>query len=278
LSLSEHIVEVDDSTFASEVVQRSFDVPVVVDFWAPWCGPCRTLGPMLERAAIEAGGAFRLAKVNVDDSPNLAVRFGVRGIPAVKAFRQGEVVSEFVGAQPEPSVRRFLERVAPSQADAELEKAQGLLKTRHWAEAEAGFREILEREEASASASLGLVHCLLMQGRGAEARSLLARFPPGTEWAQAEKLRPLAELLAEAEVDESAQPAEALEAQILQAGRLVSRGNVEAAMDGLLDVLRVDKNYRRGQARQALLGFFILLGDDDPLTRAYRDELASILF
>ena len=276
MSLSEHIVEVDDSTFAREVVQRSFEVPVVVDFWASWCGPCRTLGPMLERAAIEAGGAFRLAKVNVDDSPNLAVRFGVRGIPAVKAFRQGEVVSEFVGAQPEQAVRRFLERVAPSEADAALEKAQGLLKTRHWAEAEAAFREILEREEADASASLGLLHCLLMRGRGAEARSLLAQFPPGTEWAQAEKLRPLADLLAEAE--ESAQPAEALEAQYLQAGRLVSRGNVEAAMDGLLDVLRAAKDYRRGQARQALLGLFILLGDDDPLTRAYRDELASILF
>ena len=278
MSLSEHIIEVDDSTFASEVVQRSFELPVVVEFWAVWCGPCRTLGPMLERAAIEAGGAFRLAKVNVDDSPNLAVRFGVRGIPAVKAFRQGEVVSEFVGAQPESVVRRFLERVAPSEADAELARSQGLLKTRHWVEAEAGFREILQREETNAAASLGLVHCLLMQGRGRESRTLLRGFPPGTEWAQAEKLRPLADMLAEAEAEASDQPTEALEAQYLQAGRLVSRGNIEAAMDGLLDVIRADKDFRRGQARQALLGLFILLGDDDPLTRAYRDELASILF
>jgi len=278
VSLSEHIIEVDDSTFASEVIQRSFEVPVVVDFWAPWCVPCRTLGPMLERAAIEAGGAFRLAKVNVDDSPNLAVRFGVRGIPAVKAFRQGEVVSDFVGAQPDSLVRRFLEQVAPSQADAALERAKGLLATRHWVDAEAAFREFLGREEANTAASLGLLHCLLMQGRGAEAQSLLRNFPSGMEWAQAEKLRPLADLLAEAAAAETDPSAELLGAQYLQAGRLISRGNIEAAMDGLLDVLRADKNYRKGQARQSLLGLFALLGEDDELTRAYRDELASILF
>ena len=278
MSLSEHIIEVDDSTFASEVIQRSFEVPVVVDFWAPWCGPCRTLGPMLERAAIEGGGAFRLAKVNVDDSPNLAVRFGVRGIPAVKAFRQGEVIREFVGAQPDSLVRRFLQQVAPSQADAVLEKAHGLVATRHWVEAEAAFREILGREEASAAASLGLLSCLLMQGRGQESQLVLRDFPPGTEWAQAEKLRSLADLLAEAEGEAGEPPADPLDAQYLQAGRLVSRGNVEAAMDGLLDVLRADKNYRKGQARQALLGLFALLGEDDDLTRTYRDELASILF
>ncbi len=278
MSLSEHIIEVDDSTFASEVLQRSFEVPVVVDFWAPWCGPCRTLGPMLERAAIEGGGAFRLAKVNVDESPNLAVRFGVRGIPAVKAFRQGEVISEFVGAQPDSQVRRFLQQVAPSEADATLERAKGLLATRHWVEAEAVFREILGRDEPNAAASLGLLQSLLMQGRGGEAQSLLRDFPPGIEWAQAEKLRPLADLLAEAQAENGARALDPLGAQYLQAGRLISRGNVEAAMDGLLDVLRADKDYRKGHARQALLALFALLGENDDLTRAYRDELASILF
>ena len=278
MSLSEHIIDVDESTFGNEVLQRSFEVPVVVDFWAPWCGPCRTLGPMLERAAIEAGGSFRLARLNVDDNPQLAVRFGVRGIPAVKAFRQGEVTSEFVGAQPEAVVRRFLERVAPSEVDAGLVRALGLQATRHWAEAEAAFREVLERDEENAAASLGLLECVLMQGRGVEGKSLLAGFPPSTEWAAAEKLRPLAELLAEAESLEPIDPEDALGAQYVQAGRLVARGNLEAAMDGLLDLLRSDKNYRGGQARLALLGLFALLREEDPLTRAYRDELASILF
>jgi putative thioredoxin len=278
VSFSEHIIDVDEATFGNEVLQRSFEVPVVVDFWAPWCAPCRTLGPILERATIAAGGAFRLARVNVDDNPQLAIRFGVRGIPAVKAFRQGEVVSEFVGAQPEPVVRRFLERVAPSEADAALVRALGLQTTRHWADAEAAFREVLERDDASPAASLGLLECLLMQGRGLEAKRLLVDFPPGTEWATAERLRPLAEVLAGAESLEPADPADPLAAQVAQAGRLIARGNLEAAMDGLLDVLRSDKNYRGGQARLALLGLFALLGDADPLTRAYRDELASILF
>lgn len=278
MSLSEHIVDVNEANFGDEVVQRSFDVPVVVDFWAPWCAPCRTLGPILERAAIEAGGAFRLARVNVDDSPQLSVRFGVQGIPAVKAFRQGEVVSEFVGAQPESVVHRFLERVAPAQVDAGLVRALGLRAARQWPEAEAAFRDVLSREEANPPASLGLLECLLMQGRGREAKSLLAEFPPSTEWATAEKLRPLAELLTEAASIEPSDPDDPLGTQVLQAGRLVARGNLEAAMDGLLDVLRSDKDYRGGQPRLALLGIFALLGDDDPLTRSYRDELASVLF
>ncbi|MBM3502136.1 MAG: co-chaperone YbbN, partial [Armatimonadetes bacterium] len=114
MSWSEHIRDVDEGTFSAEVLLRSHEVPVVVDFWAAWCAPCRTLGPLLERLTVEAGGAFQLAKVDVDASPNLAVRYGVRGIPAVKGFRGGEVAAEFVGAQPEPLVRRFLQRLAPS--------------------------------------------------------------------------------------------------------------------------------------------------------------------
>jgi putative thioredoxin len=278
VSLSEHIVDVNEATFGDEVLQRSFDVPVVVDFWAPWCAPCRTLGPILERAAIEAGGAFRLARVNVDDNPQLSIRFGVQGIPAVKAFRQGEVVSEFVGAQPEPVVHRFLERVAPAEVDAGLVRALGLQAARHWAKAEAAFRDVLAREETNPAASLGLVECLLMQARGQQAKAALVDFPPSTEWATAEKLRPLAEWLARAASLEPADPDDPLETQYLQAGRLIGLGNLEAAMDGLLDVLRSDKDYRGGQARLALLGLFALLGDEDRLTRAYREELASILF
>jgi putative thioredoxin len=233
---------------------------------------------MLERAAIEAGGAFRLARVNVDENPQLSVRFGVRGIPAVKAFRQGEVVSEFVGAQPEPVVRRFLERVAPAQVDPDLVRAHSLRAGRRWPEAEAAYRDVLARQEDEPAASLGLLECLLMQGRGKEAGGVLVGFPPSTEWAAAEKLRPLAELLTRAGSLEPANPDDPLESQYLQAGRLIGLGNVEAAMDGLLELLRADKDYRGGQARLALLGLFSLLGDEDPLTRSYRDELASILF
>jgi len=260
------------------VLLRSHEVPVVVDFWAEWCGPCRTLGPLLERLTIEAGGAFRLAKVDVDANPNLAARYGVRGIPAVKGFRAGAVVAEFVGAQSEPLVRRFLQNLAPSAESIALERARSLLSTRHWPEAEQAFRELLDEEENSPEATLGLIKSVLMQGRGGEAEGLLNRFPSGTEWVEAEKLRPLAQALALAEASTASLPDAPLEAAYIRAASLVGRGNVPAALDGLIDILRQDKHYRKDAPRQVLLGLFALLGDDDPLTRQYRDELASILF
>jgi putative thioredoxin len=260
------------------VLLRSHEVPVVVDFWAAWCGPCRTLGPLLERLTVEAGGAFRLAKVDVDANPNLAARYGVQGIPAVKGFRGGAVVSEFVGAQPEALVRRFLQNLAPSAESIALERARSLLSTRHWPEAEQAFRALLDEEENSPAATLGLIKSLLMQGRGQEAEGLLDRFPSGTEWVEAEKLRPLAQALALAEVSSNALPDAPLEAAYIRAASLIARGNLPAAMDGLIDILHQDKHYRKDSPRQVLLGLFMLLGDEDPLTRQYRDELASTLF
>ncbi len=278
MSLSEHILDVEEATFESDVLLKSHEVPVVVDFWAPWCGPCRFLGPMLERMAIEAGGSFVLAKVNVDDNPNLAIRYGIRGIPAVNAFRNGEMVAQFVGAQPESMVRRFIDELAPSAADLAVGEAQSLLGTRHYEQAETAFREVLEEDEANAEAALGLVESLLMQGNGKEALSILADFPPGTAWAKAEQLKPLAELLAEVETAGLEGNGDELEAGLYQAARLILRGNIPAAMDGLLEVLRQDKQYRDGLPKQVLLALFALLGDEDPLTRKYRDELASVLF
>jgi len=251
---------------------------VVVDFWAPWCGPCRSLGPLLERLAIEGGGSFVLAKVNVDDNPGLAVRYGVQGIPAVKGFRNGEISGEFVGAQPEGVVRRFLEKLAPGEVRQQLQEANVLLGTRHWAEAESAYRGVLAESEGNPAAALGLVKCLILLGRGKEALELLAAFPPGNEWAEAEKLRPLAQLLADVEGNGERPEDDPLSAQLYQSARLLSRGNLEAGMDGFLDILRQDKYFRKGLPKNVLLSLFALLGDDDPLTRQYRDELASILF
>ncbi len=279
MDLSEHIVNVDEASFQVEVLERSHEVPVVVDFWAPWCGPCRVLGPLLERLTIEAGGAFRLAKLNVDESPNLSIRYGVRGIPAVKAFIAGEVQGEFVGAQPEAAVRRFIERLVPNPAEQAVAEARSLLATRHWREAEESFRAVRQEDETNAPAALGLVQALLMQGKGGEALEILGDFPPSTEWATAEELRPLAAFLADAEsADVGEDEASPLQASLHQAGRLIARGNLPGAMDGLIDILRQDKNYQNGLPRKVLLGIFALLGEDDPLTREYRDELASVLF
>lgn len=278
MALSEHILDVNETTFENEVILRSHQIPVVVDFWAVWCGPCSMLTPILERQAIEAGGNFRLAKVNVDENPNLAIRFGVRGIPAVKAFVDGQVVSEFVGAQPEGRVSLFIQNLVPSEADKELEEANSLLATRHWAEAEAAFDDVFQADDTNAPAALGLVKAKLMQGKGAEALAILNHFPAGSEWASAEGLKPLAELLAEVEQTDPDEDLNGLSAGLLQAARLIARGNLPAAMDGLLDILRQDKGHRDGLPKKVMLALFALLGDQDPLTRQYRDELASVLF
>jgi putative thioredoxin len=273
-----HVVEVSEATFSTDVLAQSSRVPVVVDFWAPWCGPCRTLGPLLARLAAEGKGAFVLAKVNVDDSPRLSAEYGVQGIPAVKAFRDGQVVDEFVGAQPEARVREFLKKVAPSEADRKLAEASSLLATRHWAEAEAAFRSVLGDQPSNDVAALGLLKSLLALGRGCEADDLLADFPRGDAAPAAEKLTPLARVLCEVEGADAPLAENDLDAQYLQSARLVARGQLEAGMDGLLDVLRQDKRYRKGEPRQVLVALFELLGDDDPVTREYRGELASVLY
>jgi putative thioredoxin len=278
VTLSEYILDVSEGTFENDVLMRSHETPVIVDFWAEWCAPCKMLGPLLERLANEWGGSFLLAKVDVDENPNLAIRYGVQGIPAVKAIQNGEVVSEFVGAQPESIVRRFVQNLVPSEADKAVAEAQSLLATRHWPEAEDAFREVLEQDESNATAALGLVKSLLMQGKGKESGEILADFPAGTEWPVAESLRPLADALVEAEGAEQSADDDTLSARLHRAANLIARGNLPAAMDGLLDILREDKTYRGGLPKQIMLALFVLLGDQDPLTREYREELASVLF
>lgn len=278
MSLSEHILDVTETSFEQDVLLRSHQAPVVVDFWAPWCGPCRVLGPTLERLAIEAGGGFVLAKVNVDENSRLSVRYGVQGIPAVKAFRNGDVVAEFVGAQPEPVVRRFVEGLAPSPAEQAVADASSLLATRHWEQAEHAFLNVLQDDDGNSAAALGLVESLLMQGKGRAALDQLEDFPPGSEWATALRLKPLAALLARYEDGSQAYGDNPLDAQTHRAASLIRAGNYAAAMDGLLGVLREDKKYNGGQPKDVMLALFELLGEEDPLTREYRDELASVLF
>ena len=175
-------------------------------------------------------------------------------------------------------MRRFIGQVAPGEADRAAAEANSLLLTRRWSQAEGAFRDILERDPSNAAAALGLPKSLLMQGVGRPALQVLENFPSGSEWSTAMRLKPVAQLLIE--VDEGGpQPQDdPLAAAFRQAGRLIGHGKIPAAMDGLLDLLRQDKRYRGGLPKEILVGLFALLGEDDPRTREYRDELASVLF
>ena len=275
---SDFIVDVTEADFEYEVISYSQNTPVIVDFWASWCKPCKTLGPLLENLALEGQGTFRLARVDVDSNPNLALRFGVRSIPTVKAFSQGEIASEFVGIQPEHRIRDFISAITPpSPTHLALEKGNSLVNLHQWAQAENAFRAVLEMIPNHPEALLGLSKSLLGQGIVQETLSILRNFPASKQYVQAESLIPYAESLANLQKDRLPQEND-LDITFLNSIRLAGKGNLEAGIDGMLDILRQDKHYRNNLARKVVIGMLELLGEDDPETRKYRNELSNVLF
>ncbi len=270
------VVDVNEATFQSEVIERSKKIPVLVDFWAPWCGPCRVLSPTLERVAAEGDGAFVLVKVNTDENPNLARQYDIRSIPAVKMFRGGRVVDEFVGARPEREVRDFVKAFAPSEVDRWLMEAQSLAYGQRWDDAAAAYRRILDARPGHPLAALEMGRMFLAAGQAAEAEAALREVPTDSaEYATAEALLPLARLIAQAHAPNG--PAQGLDALYQQAGRLVLERRIPDAIDALLDLLHKNRNYRDGEAKRAILALFEYLGDD-PVVKDYRRRLASVLF
>jgi len=274
---SEYVISVSEIDFEYQVIEYSKQTPVVVDFWAEWCGPCKTIGPLLEKLAEEARGAFRLAKVNVDQNPNLVLRYSVRSIPSIKAFRDGQLVAEFAGAQPESRIREFIRKLSPSEYDLVLEKGLSQLNQELWADAESSFREFLVKNSNNPSGLFGLVRSLLAQGYIEEPAKIVKGFPASKEYNTVQIIMPLVKALSEAK-DLPAFSEDPLEAAYINALRLIKMGNFEAAMDGLLDILRQDKRYRDDGVRKVILGIFEILGPENSLTRQYRNELALVLF
>lgn len=274
---SDYIIHVDESDFQYEVLQYSAHIPVVVDFWAEWCIPCRVLGPKLEGLAREGEGSFRLAKVNVDENGRLAKRYKIRNIPAVKAFIDGSVVSEFSGVPGDENLRDFIRRLAPAPQDLEYAKGQSLMKLEEYADAEDAFREFLSVQPNHPGALLGLVRALLFQGEGEEAARLLRNFPASSEYSTAQLLKPVAKAFAEF-VQKEVVSENPQEAAFRNGIRLAKRGNILAAMDGFLDILRRDRNYRGGLVKEVFVGLLALIGNDHPDARQYRQDLSSVLF
>ncbi|HEX9373738.1 MAG TPA: thioredoxin [Roseiflexaceae bacterium] len=278
------VIEVNERDFQAQVVERSRATPVVVDFWAPWCGPCRTLGPTLERLAAESKGAFVLAKVNVDNNQQLAQAFRVQGIPAVKAFRDGKVVDEFTGALPESQVRAWLKRLVPSPSDG-LVEAAAAMEQRDPAEAAARYRVALGSDPSNAAALFGLGRLLVLQG-DPEGAETLRQVPAGTPlYPRAQAWLTLADFFKQAGdqaptwlADQVAGNPGDLESRYRLAAQLVRERRYADAIAQLLAIVARDRSFREDGARKTLLALFEALGDGEPLVAEGRRKLANLLF
>jgi putative thioredoxin len=274
--------DVTDANFQTAVLERSKTIPVVVDFWAPWCGPCRVLGPIIEKVAGELAGKVELVKLNTDENPRTAAAYRIQGIPAVKAFVGGKVAHEFTGALPEPQVRAFFAKLAPGPAQERTAKAADLARAGDAAGAEREYRAALQAEPSNAAAITGLAALLLERGEREEAESLLERAPRDRR-AKAMKHRLFLDDFAARHAGEDlegaarANPRDA-RARYRYGVLLAAREDYARALDELLESVRLDRNMGEGAARKAMLAVFDILGMEHPLTRDYQRKLSSVLF
>lgn len=275
-----HVKDVDQQDFGTEVLQRSHDVPVVVDFWATWCGPCKTLGPALEAVAADYDGRFELVKVDVDQNQELSQQFKIQSIPTVVAFKNGQPVSQFMGAIPDPQIRQFIDNILPTELDLMVDRARDLVLEGDEVGASEVFSQVLEKQADHVEAGTGLASLLIANGDTETALIVLGRLPRTSE---VEKLEAAARVTAArgADVPElEAKLALAPDDQTLRielAQALAANGEHEAALDHLLAVV-ANKGDQMDEARQGMVDVFGLLGDEHPLTVSYRKALANALF
>ena len=277
--------------FGRDVIEASRQQPVLVDFWAPWCGPCKQLTPLLEDAVRKAGGKVALVKLNIDEHPEIPGQMGIQSIPAVFAFKNGQPLDGFMGAQPESQIKAFIERVAgpigPSQSDLLVEQADAARESGDFATAAQAYAAVLQQEAEHIGAIAGLAQCYIATDDVDRARDMLAMVPEAKQndpavlaanaalqlAEQAADLGDLADLQAKVEAD----PADH-QSRFDLAVALNARDQREAAIDHLIDIVRRDRNWNEEGARKQLLQFFDAWGPTDEMTLYGRRQLSSILF
>ncbi len=285
------IKDATDESFEQDVLLASRDTPVIVDFWAPWCGPCKQLGPTIEKVVKEAKGAVKLVKINIDENPHFASQLRVQSIPAVFAFKGGRPVDAFLGAVPESQIRTFVKKLGgaagPSPIDQALEQANAALAANDLPTAQDIFGQILAHEPGNAKAAAGLAKIFVGLGQLDEAKALLDSLPPDTkrdpevQAAQAAldlahqapkgvDVAPMLEKLAHNPKDH--------QTRLDLATALFAGGQQEAAIDQLLELYKLDRNWNEGAARAQLVKFFEALGNTNPLTVQGRRRLSSLMF
>lgn len=284
MSESPWVVDVGEPDFETAVLNRSMEIPVVVDFWAPWCQPCRMLGPVLEKLADEYAGKFLLAKVNVDDSPMLAHQFGVSGIPQVTAIYQGKIVGQFSGVQPESSLRTFLDQIIPSEGQMLLQQAADVELTDP-AKAKELYELVLSQDPKNTIAAAALAEMALNAGDLARAQELLSGVYQGSDgWDRAQTV------LARLEFQEAANELGAVEECRAKAADgdlsaqrdlglvLAANGQFEEALETLVNIVEKDREFGSAHVRELMVKIFNVVGPQSQLANTYRSRLASALY